>query len=194
MGGNNGLYSDLLLRFMEHYGDSPRELEALLAAGYYRAAARLAHTVKGVAANLGVERIRKLTTEMEANLPHSAPPQELMTDFAHSMAEALAQISTLQRHGDATTGGQRRLSAARLEALHEVLETLPERMVTDWGGAEAALARFAPLTQGTPYAGDVTDILHRLRDFDTEGMARRANLLLERLENPAPSPEEAPQS
>ncbi|CAI3239286.1 response regulator [uncultured Desulfovibrio sp.] len=194
VGGNNGLYSDLLLRFMEHYGDSPRELEALLAAGDYRAAARLAHTVKGVAANLGVERIRKLTTEMEANLPHSAPPQELMTDFAHSMAEALAQISTLQRHGDATTGGQRRLSAARLEALHEVLETLPERMITDWGGAEAALARFAPLTQGTPYAGDVTDILHRLRDFDTEGMARRANLLLERLENPAPSPEEAPQS
>ncbi len=191
VGGNNRLYHDLLLRFMEHYGDSPRELEGLLAAGDYRAAARLAHTVKGVAANLGVERIRKLTAAMEANLPHSAPPPALMADFAHSMAEALACISTLQGHSVTATDGRLCLSAARRLELFALLETLPERMITDWGSAEATLARFVPLVEGTPYAGDVTEVLHRLRDFDTEGMARRTELLLEKLEAAARSEEEA---
>ena len=64
VGGNRALYRELLLRFVDHYGESARNLRGLLACGDLRGAARLAHTVKGVAANLGVERVCQLTRRM----------------------------------------------------------------------------------------------------------------------------------
>ena len=65
VGGNEKLYNELLVRFVEHYGQSAAQLRDLLEHGDYRGAARLAHTVKGVAANLGVEQITELTRQME---------------------------------------------------------------------------------------------------------------------------------
>jgi len=53
VGGNRDLYRELLLRFVDHYGESARELRGMLACGDLRGAARLAHTVKGVAAQSG---------------------------------------------------------------------------------------------------------------------------------------------
>ena len=182
VGGNEKLYNELLIRFVEHYGQSASQLRDLLARNDYRGAARLAHTVKGVAANLGVERVTELTRHMEASLPGVPPGEDLLRRFEAAMNEALERIRLLQSHSRlAATAGDLRLAEEHKRALLRLLEELPQRMETDWGGVESALEAFIPLVEGTPYAEDLTGVLAAVNDFNPADMAGRVERLRQHL-------------
>ena len=178
VGGNEKLYNELLIRFVEHYGQSAVQLRELLARNDYRGAARLAHTVKGVAANLGVERVTELTRRMESSLPGVPPGEDLLRRFEAAMDEALERIRQLQSHSRlAVTAGDLRLAEEHKRALLLLLEELPRRMETDWGGVESALEAFIPLVEGTPYAEDLAGVLAAVNDFNPADMADRVERL-----------------
>lgn len=178
VGGNEKLYNELLIRFVEHYGQSAVQLRELLARNDYRGAARLAHTVKGVAANLGVERVTELTRRMESSLPGVPPGEDLLRRFEEAMDEALERIRQLQSHSRlAVTAGDLRLAEEHKRALLRLLEELPRRMETDWGGVESALEAFIPLVEGTPYAEDLAGVLAAVNDFNPADMADRVERL-----------------
>ena len=182
VGGNEKLYNELLIRFVEHYGQSASQLRDLLARNDYRGAARLAHTVKGVAANLGVERVTELTRHMEASLPGVPPGEDLLRRFEAAMNEALERIRLLQSHSRlAATAGDLRLAEEHKRALLRLLEELPQRMETDWGGVESAVEAFIPLVEGTPYAEDLTGVLAAVNDFNPADMAGRVERLRQHL-------------
>ena len=186
VGGNEKLYNELLVRFVEHYGQSAAQLRDLLEHGDYRGAARLAHTVKGVAANLGVEQITELTRQMEDCLPDVPPAENLLQGFETAMAEALEQIRLLQKHnGLAATAGDMRLADEHRHALLDLLGELPQRMETDWGGVESALEAFIPLVEGTPYAEELSRVLAAVNDFNPADMAGHAELLRRHLSGDA---------
>jgi len=63
IGGNMALYKKLLGRFVE--GNHFETLSAAALSGDMDEAARLAHTLKGVSANLSLVSIRSITTSME---------------------------------------------------------------------------------------------------------------------------------
>jgi len=79
VGGNMDLYKRLLKRFVE--GTQLGELNTVLQAGNAEEASRLAHTIKGVAANLSLIKLRDVTMDLElvikGNLDHSAKLAEL---------------------------------------------------------------------------------------------------------------------
>lgn len=181
VGGNRKLYNELLLRFVDHYGDSAREMRGLLACGDLRGAARLAHTVKGVAANLGVERVCRLTRLMEGSLPLTPPREELMDAFEACMNEVLLRVRCLEGDGSTPTMGVLHLEGEHRDSLLALLTELPELMETDWGNAESALERFIPLVNGTPYAEDMTAILASVKDFDNAALQGQAAALQRRL-------------
>ncbi len=66
--GNRALYRKLLGQFRDKYLDSAREVQALLTAGQNADATRLAHTIKGVAANLGADDLSRAAGEVEKAL------------------------------------------------------------------------------------------------------------------------------
>ncbi|MTJ92014.1 MAG: response regulator [Desulfovibrio sp.] len=181
VGGNHDLYRELLLRFVDHYGDSARELRGLLACGDLRGAARLAHTVKGVAANLGVERVCRLTRRMESTLPMTLPSESLMDEFEESMNEVLLRVRCLEGMGSMATAGTMHLDEEHREALLALLAELPELMETDWGNAESSLERFIPFVDGTPYAEDLSAILASVKDFDNGALQGQSAALQHRL-------------
>ena len=181
VGGNHDLYRELLLRFVDHYGDSARELRGLLACGDLRGAARLAHTVKGVAANLGVERVCRLTRRMENALPITPPSESLMDEFEESMNEVLLRVRCLEGMGSTATAGTLHLDGEHREGLLALLAELPELMETDWGNAESSLEHFIPFVDGTPYAEDLSAILASVKDFDNGALQGQAAALRLRL-------------
>lgn len=181
VGGNRKLYSELLLRFVDHYGDSARELRGLLACGDLRGAARLAHTVKGVAANLGVERVCRLTRQMESSLPLTPPNEELMGEFEACMREVLLRVRCLEDSESTPTTGTLHLEGEHRENLLALLAELPELVETDWGNAESSVGRFMPLVNGTPYAEDMAAILASVKDFDNAALQSQAAALQRRL-------------
>lgn len=68
MGGNRGLYRRLLTRFADSEADACARIRAALAAGERDLAVRHAHTVKGVAANLGILGVQGAAAAVEQAL------------------------------------------------------------------------------------------------------------------------------
>ncbi|HXJ79892.1 MAG TPA: response regulator [Candidatus Methylomirabilis sp.] len=63
--GNRGLYVKLLRQFVEQQGETPEDVARALRAGDHALAERLAHTLKGVAGNLGAGRVQSAAAALE---------------------------------------------------------------------------------------------------------------------------------
>ncbi len=74
--GNRKLYLKLLRQFAEQQGPAVAEIAAALAAGDPALAERIAHTVKGVAANLGAKQVQSAASALEEIIRHRGPAAE----------------------------------------------------------------------------------------------------------------------
>jgi len=180
VGGNRKLYRELLQRFVDSYGNSALLLREALQNNDLAQASRLAHTVKGVAANLGLSRITELAKKMESHLPDTPLAAEDMDNFDMAMSQTIAQIR--ERWGDTghSVGSSGRLLAQEhQEGLLRLLDDLPKRMEQDWGAVENSLEAFMPLVEGTALAEHVDALLAAVNSFDT-AEAREQTALLQR--------------
>jgi two-component system sensor histidine kinase/response regulator len=75
--GNRKLYLKLLRQFSEQQSDAPGQITELLKAGDRPAAERKAHTVKGVAGNLGVKTVQLAAGELEKAIHDGADAARL---------------------------------------------------------------------------------------------------------------------
>ncbi|MDR3363213.1 MAG: response regulator [Desulfovibrio sp.] len=181
-GGNKKLYQNLLMRFAEHYGHGLSRIRELLLREDYVAAARLAHTIKGVAANLGMERVAELTKTMEASLPDVPPDESLLSEYEAVMRETLEYIVSLNLNQVEAVVGDKPLEEESRRALLDLLVDLPKRTESDWGGTQRKLSNFVEPTHGTPHAGHLFALLKAVNDFDLEGMGQYSARLQQSLE------------
>ena len=66
VGGNMALYKKLLVKFID--GNYIEAIDAALLSGDMEESARQVHTLKGVSANLSLERVRALCVELETKI------------------------------------------------------------------------------------------------------------------------------
>ena len=66
VGGNKMLYRKLLIKVREDYARAAEEIAALLTDGKQEEAERLAHSIKGVAGNVGAARLQSAGADLEA--------------------------------------------------------------------------------------------------------------------------------
>jgi len=65
MGGMVWLYEKHLAKFMSAYADSPLNIRTLIIEGDLHEARLLAHSIKGLSATLGMERLSKASAALE---------------------------------------------------------------------------------------------------------------------------------
>jgi two-component system sensor histidine kinase/response regulator len=75
--GNRKLYLKLLRQFVEQQGPAIGEITAALAAGDVALAERLAHTLKGVAGNIGAKSVHSVAAVLEKAIRSKASSTEL---------------------------------------------------------------------------------------------------------------------
>jgi HPt (histidine-containing phosphotransfer) domain-containing protein len=92
-----------LRQFSVEQADAPRQIARLLEAGDRATAERTAHTVKGVAANLGATTVRSAAGELEKALNESADPVRL-EELRRQLEAVLAPFVERLR---AALGGER---------------------------------------------------------------------------------------
>ncbi len=68
--GNKRLFRDLLLQFASKHANAPAEIAAAIESGDLKLAERIAHTVKGVAGNLGIGQVFSAAEKLEKALRH----------------------------------------------------------------------------------------------------------------------------
>jgi len=93
--GNGKLYLQLLRKFIVNQAGTAAALEAALASGDRSLAERLAHTTKGVAGNIGANRVQEVAAELTASIRHNDAPEltgEILQRFAEGMATLVATL------------------------------------------------------------------------------------------------------
>jgi two-component system sensor histidine kinase/response regulator len=93
--GNVNLYKTLLGRFVEQQADAVQAIRADMTADPL-SAERRAHTVKGVAGNLGAAGMQKCAAELEQSLKQRdmAKAEELLVPFEAELVRAIAAIKS----------------------------------------------------------------------------------------------------
>jgi two-component system sensor histidine kinase/response regulator len=95
-GGNRTLYTALLRKFLNNMTTTPAQVREALAGGDLVRAERAAHTLKGVAANLGANRCRDLAGELETALRLCQPASDLEALLV-PLAQALDELELNMR-------------------------------------------------------------------------------------------------
>ncbi len=95
--GKRTLLRRLLLGFSERHQHAAIELRSLITQGRQDEAERLAHTIKGVAATLGAERLRSVAESIENRCQDGIGKigPELLEDFENQLNVAVAAVASL---------------------------------------------------------------------------------------------------
>ena len=99
MAGNLATYQRLLTKFAENQLSDVEKIQAALAANDQATAVRIAHSLKGMSATLGMEELRALAFKLENKLREGLSATELVTDLnrVHEMIVTVcAEIKTLK--------------------------------------------------------------------------------------------------
>ena len=165
--GNRQLYRDLLGQFAAKQGNVANQISAALKSGDHPLAERIAHTVKGVAGNLGITEVASVAQKLEKALcDGEINVSALLVEFATVIgAQALAIekalfASAAIRTEEVRTGAfNREASAGAIARLKLLLE------VSD-GEAEASFRSLRQALVGAIEKPYLDDLGASINDFD----------------------------
>jgi two-component system, sensor histidine kinase and response regulator len=143
--GNADLYIQLLKRFVKSQEHTGADLLRLVHTGDAQTAERIAHTVRGVAGNLGATQLQELAQQLESALRHGTAQSQLL-DFVQALSTSLAQVREALRRalGLEADNAQEMApaeAAVALEALRGYLEKDDAQAVDAFNRLQATLRR-----------------------------------------------------
>lgn len=103
MGGKEALLEKMLFMFKDRFSNSVAELQGLLEVADYETAQRLAHTLKGVSANIAADIVKVCAERVENRLKNYSrvelSPPDLREDI-NVLAEAMSDLLTYLNRSD----------------------------------------------------------------------------------------------
>ncbi len=93
--GNKKLYRNLLGKFVAGQENAPIQIQEALRQGDNALAERMAHTIKGVAGNIGATGVQGVAANLERAIRQGEPTdrvQEMLRDLSVALGEAIAEI------------------------------------------------------------------------------------------------------
>ena len=148
VGGNSALYVELLDRFRASQRDAGSSIRSDLEAGRLREAASRAHSLRGVAGNIGARALQSLSQEIEEEAGRPAPDAAALERSAAALERAVADL---------------------MDALDTYFANAPEVPAAvpydlDAGSPEEALASVAQLERLlAEFSGEATDYFDTVR-------------------------------
>jgi HPt (histidine-containing phosphotransfer) domain-containing protein len=93
VGGNRKLYLSLLSQFTQKEADAAARIATAVSAKDMGTAERIAHTVKGVAANVGLLKLSALAAALETALKSGAGVKSALSAFEGELARDIASLA-----------------------------------------------------------------------------------------------------
>ncbi|MCL4756712.1 MAG: AAA family ATPase [Rhodocyclaceae bacterium] len=178
VGGNARLYGVLLRQFAEQQGEAAARIRELIDAADRAAAARLAHTVKGVAANLGATVLADFAGRLETLLKSGGGDlTEVLRGFAMELTDLVTAVRRLPdeveepAHEPATSG----------EAM-EVLRHLAGLLANDDGDAPDYLLSVQGKLAAALAPDEARELDDRVSAYDFAAALAQVEELMQRLE------------
>ncbi len=177
VGGNLALHLKLLAQFAAGHADTAAQISALLAAGDRTAAEQAAHSIKGVAGNIGAGLLAEAASELEAAIRNGQDTDAPLGRFAQISADTVEAIGasvpaavTVQPENEDSSTPSR-----------ETFQRLAAYLST---GDSAALDYFVTHRNGllSALGRDAAPVERAINDFDFETALDRLNRAARRLD------------
>ncbi len=173
-GGNDQLYLRLLFKFYDNYLHIPDELTAALGKEDFDQAQRLAHLIKGAAANLGARELAFAAGDLETGLSNRELSQvdEMSEDFREAMQVVLGSIDSIRSAPETEKGSADHTVELSEETAVEVSDLIAEIVQLVGQNYALAIDKFPLLSghlQNTEFAEEVQQARDCLDNFDEGG-------------------------
>lgn len=184
VGKNEDLYADLLNKFAVRYSTITEDISNSLLLNDLETAVRLAHTVKGIAANLGAEALadaagaleKTITQDPEMTTPHLKTLVLRLAEAVSAVREALANTGE-DDTASPTSSMCNIMSAPEITDLCETLHDAVAHMETDWHKASKIVQDMHKTLEGTDLANQAMQLRYAVEDFDTQTALDMAHAL-----------------
>ncbi|WP_320172079.1 transporter substrate-binding domain-containing protein [Maridesulfovibrio sp.] len=178
--GNRELYKKLLGQFRAKYMTPVQDIEAQLQNGEADVAIRTAHTIKGVAANLGADTLSRSAGEVERALRAGEESIEtLLADMQtciDTVAKGLDELLPA-KEDDGSAGGSKIDSAVCLEFIAGIESAVGSNL----SEAMETMGRLSKEVEGSEYADPVGRASALLDDFEPDEAMDILNELADKL-------------
>ena len=171
--GNRKLYRSLLEQFVNKQGDAAAQIAAALQGGDRELAGRLAHTVKGVAGNLGIGQVQGAAESVERAIRNGDAQvsallekfEAVMTPMVQAIRRGLAETAPVAAV-EATGPFDAKAAAAAMERIRELI-------AANDGGAVEALSALESALAGTVEKTKLEALRDALDNFDFDAAGAR---------------------
>jgi CheY-like chemotaxis protein len=167
--GNRRLYRDLLGQFADKQGNASAQISAALKGGDQKLAERIAHTVKGVAGNIGISEVQSAAQKLEKAIRegHDSVPA-LLDDFAALLGTQVHDIEQALHASAPAKSEEARLSPFDEEAASSAIARLRVLLEASDGDTEEAFRRLRDAVAGSVEKTRLDALNASINDFDFE--------------------------
>ncbi len=172
VGRNIKFYRKLLLTFVENNAETIHEIRTAFSAREGETALRLAHTLKGVAGNIGAEALQRSAAELEAALQQS--PDELPALLINQTEEELSRV--LAAIGSLSGGEEPATEAVSGHIPHDIgvqLRDLLDKLEDSDTEAEDVLENILVQVHGTPVTPMLEGLEQRIGQYEFDEAAEQ---------------------
>jgi len=169
--GRRPLYLNLLRRFAQEQADAASRIRAALTAGEWSVAERHAHTLKGVAANIGADALAQLAAEVEPLL-RAREPGAALDAALEQLERGLRSMTTQLAAAVATDSAPAESPGVAPADVAPVARHLADLLAADDATAAECFERHAGLLRAA-FPGRIGQIEQAIRDYDFEAALQR---------------------
>ncbi|MEO5365925.1 MAG: transporter substrate-binding domain-containing protein [Magnetococcus sp. WYHC-3] len=166
--GNEPLYRRLLGKFHAGQKDFVAQFHKLLDEGDLQSAQRLAHTLKGVAGNLGATGVQEQARLLEEACGDEGTAAQRQSLLAALHSVLLPVLQGLEQFHAATPVSPAPAAAADPAAIAALLQELRVLLAEDDFAASRVMKSLTPLLQGTPRAAWAQRMEQQIDAYDFE--------------------------
>jgi HPt (histidine-containing phosphotransfer) domain-containing protein len=172
VGGNIKFYRKLLLKFAENNTEVIQQIRTAFSAQESETALRLAHTLKGVAGNIGAEALQGSAAELEAALQQKPGelPSLLINQTEEELSRVLAAIGSLSGGEEPATEA---VSGHIPQDIGEQLQDLLDKLEEFDTEAEDVLENILVQVHGTPVTPMLEGLEQRIGQYEFDEAAEQ---------------------
>ncbi|MCK6391690.1 MAG: response regulator [Azonexus sp.] len=177
LGGNQALYARLLQRFSEEQANVENQLQACVDRGDAESLHLHAHTLKGLAANIGADALRNIAWKIEQLASTGPVTAETFAAPLDQLAAALSPVLAACRHAASPEKVLMRDEAPA--ELHTALSELHQLLDNDDASAVRAFESLLPVLKRDADSVLIDQLAKEIGRYDFETAIRTLNTLIE---------------
>jgi two-component system sensor histidine kinase/response regulator len=180
VGGNKKLYGKLLCKFKDGQETAVEQIEAALSSKDVETAALLAHTIKGVAGNLGGESLYRAAAELEKAIKENRTDlDDLMTEFGSQLKVVMDGLRTFEASLAARQGPEKPQEEVQVdtEAVKPLLREMARLLESDLTEAMSCLEALKRHLKNSSLYEEFKRLERQVEGFDTDSALKSLEVI-----------------